>query len=268
MIIKIKSKSSEDGTPSVTIDTSNCIYLHTVRNALKLALELDGFDKNAINDILGLQEDVKVAPEESKYKTASQIACEVLKEKELNEQIRIQREESIRKSVKGYLDIIGPVIAAKVASPEEARYRTTDEIVCTELKEEQKPISETTKRFLDIVDSLPIVGGTFLQKEEQIKKLKEFRDYMLNRHASMSIQGVVDYYQKEIIEEKNFWVDFETVLHMKYPRNQKFKRQRLSEFVENTEYQDLTKEFKDMINAASISKNADDLRIDKNGVMS
>jgi hypothetical protein len=45
--------------PLVTIDTYNCTYPYAIRNAIKLALELDGYSKETINEVLGsIQQDV------------------------------------------------------------------------------------------------------------------------------------------------------------------------------------------------------------------
>jgi hypothetical protein len=232
MIIKIKGKNGERQSPTVKIDTKNCHYPYAIRNALKLALELDGYDKGTINDTLGLQEDVKVAPEEEKTtsendkilgsvfvpKNWSKIHKTALTKEELDREIkreieereRVWREESIHKSVKRYLDIIGPVIAAKTI---------------------------TSKENSEIDPEPALSNSSEPQSLDEIEGLEEFR--------------------KEL----------EIVMQMKYPRNQKYKRQLISEVVENLRFQGLTKEFKEMIHTASKSKNADDLRIDKNGVI-
>ena len=43
--------------PLVTIDTHTCTYPYAIRNAIKLALELDGYTKETINEVLGITQD-------------------------------------------------------------------------------------------------------------------------------------------------------------------------------------------------------------------
>jgi hypothetical protein len=40
--------------PLVTIDTHTCTYPYAIRDAIKLALELDGYSKETINEVLGI----------------------------------------------------------------------------------------------------------------------------------------------------------------------------------------------------------------------
>ncbi len=44
--------------PLVTIDTHTCTYPYAIRDAIKLALKLDGYDKETINEIFGIMPDV------------------------------------------------------------------------------------------------------------------------------------------------------------------------------------------------------------------
>ena len=63
MKIIVKNNSSERQSPEVTIDTSTCHYPYAIREALWLALELDGYDKETIKNVFNLQEDVKTEPQ-------------------------------------------------------------------------------------------------------------------------------------------------------------------------------------------------------------
>jgi len=51
MKIIVKNTNSERQSPEVTIDTSTCHYPYAIREALQLALELDGYDKETINEV-------------------------------------------------------------------------------------------------------------------------------------------------------------------------------------------------------------------------
>ena len=55
MKIIIEREQSESQTPIVTIDTKTCFYPYAIRNAIELALELDGYDKETINEVFGLR---------------------------------------------------------------------------------------------------------------------------------------------------------------------------------------------------------------------
>lgn len=44
--------------PLVTIDTHTCTYPNAIRDAIKLALELDGYTLETINEVLGITQDV------------------------------------------------------------------------------------------------------------------------------------------------------------------------------------------------------------------
>lgn len=63
MKIIVKNTNSERQSPEVTIDTSTCHYTYNIREALQLALELDGYDKETIKNVFNLQEDVKTEPQ-------------------------------------------------------------------------------------------------------------------------------------------------------------------------------------------------------------
>ena len=58
MKIIIERKQSESQTPIVTIDTKTCHYPYAIRNAITLALEIDGYDKGTINEVFGMGQDV------------------------------------------------------------------------------------------------------------------------------------------------------------------------------------------------------------------
>ena len=57
MKIIIKRDSQK---PIVTIDTKNCYYPYAIRDAMKLALELDGHSKETINEVFGIYPDVVI----------------------------------------------------------------------------------------------------------------------------------------------------------------------------------------------------------------
>lgn len=265
MIIKVREKNSERQSPVVTIDTSTCHHPYAIRDALKLALELDGYDKDTINDVLGLQEDVKVAPRKEPETTPLNNPFEKWVINNGSTSVPMQDEN------------LGTVFVPRnwVEITSAIKPSDTLKIDPDEKKEEYN------KETLSVRMS-----------EEQIKKVEALRDYIINSETIPSIQEIVEIsrtygfsendslidskpvpifkgeeLKKEILKRKKLYEDFETVIHMKYPRNQKYKRQRLSEFVENTKYPDLTEEFKKMIHTVAISKNADDLRIDKNGAI-
>ena len=58
MIITINRTNEERQTAIVTIDTKSCNYPYAIREALELALKLDGYDKETINEIFGIMPDV------------------------------------------------------------------------------------------------------------------------------------------------------------------------------------------------------------------
>jgi len=57
MKIIIERNQSERQTPIVTIDTKTCDYPYAIRDAMKLALELDGYTKETINEVFGIYPD-------------------------------------------------------------------------------------------------------------------------------------------------------------------------------------------------------------------
>ena len=64
MIITVKNKDGERQKPIVTIDTETCHYHYAIREAIELALELDGYTKETIDEVFGrYREDGKVEPE-------------------------------------------------------------------------------------------------------------------------------------------------------------------------------------------------------------
>ena len=58
MKIIIEREQSESQTPIVTIDTKTCFYPYAIRNAIELALKLDGYDKETIKEVFGIMPDV------------------------------------------------------------------------------------------------------------------------------------------------------------------------------------------------------------------
>ena len=60
MKIIIERNQSERQTPIVTIDTKTCYYPYAIRNALKLALEIDGYSEETINEVFGIFPDVVI----------------------------------------------------------------------------------------------------------------------------------------------------------------------------------------------------------------
>ena len=53
MKIIIERDQSETETPIVTIDTKTCYYPYAIRDAIELALEIDGYSKETINEVFG-----------------------------------------------------------------------------------------------------------------------------------------------------------------------------------------------------------------------
>ena len=60
MKIIIERNQSETQTPIVTIDTKTCHYPYAIRDAIELALELDGYTKETINEVFGIYPDVVI----------------------------------------------------------------------------------------------------------------------------------------------------------------------------------------------------------------
>ncbi len=61
--MKIIVKRNEQN-PEITIDLKDVHYAYAIRNALMLALQIDGFTQETINDVFNLGEDVKCQAEE------------------------------------------------------------------------------------------------------------------------------------------------------------------------------------------------------------
>lgn len=61
MKIIIERNQSESQTPIVTIDTKTCHYPYAIRDAIELALELDGYSKETINEVFNEEFDMQVA---------------------------------------------------------------------------------------------------------------------------------------------------------------------------------------------------------------
>jgi hypothetical protein len=51
MEITINRSNEERQSPIVVIDTKTCHYPYAIRNAIQLALELDGYAKDIINEV-------------------------------------------------------------------------------------------------------------------------------------------------------------------------------------------------------------------------
>jgi hypothetical protein len=58
MKIIIERNQTERQTPIVTIDTKTCHYPYAIRDAIKLALELDGYHKETINEVFNIRPEV------------------------------------------------------------------------------------------------------------------------------------------------------------------------------------------------------------------
>ena len=63
MKIIIEGDQIESQTPIITIDTINCHYAYAIRNAIQLALEIDGYTKETINEVFGIMYDSESKPE-------------------------------------------------------------------------------------------------------------------------------------------------------------------------------------------------------------
>ena len=59
MKIIIERNQSESQTPIVTIDTKTCHYPYAIRNAIELALEIDGYSKETIREVFGIMPDLE-----------------------------------------------------------------------------------------------------------------------------------------------------------------------------------------------------------------
>ena len=51
MNIEVKMKNGDMQMSVVTINTETCLYPHAIREAFKLALTLEGFDKRMIKEV-------------------------------------------------------------------------------------------------------------------------------------------------------------------------------------------------------------------------
>lgn len=63
MKIIIERNQSESQTPIVTIDTKTCHYPYAIRDAIELALELDGYGKDTINEVFDIMPDTVITEE-------------------------------------------------------------------------------------------------------------------------------------------------------------------------------------------------------------
>ena len=59
MKIIVEGNKNERQSPIVQLDLSTCHYPYAIREALELALELDGYDKSTIDDVFGRSVDAK-----------------------------------------------------------------------------------------------------------------------------------------------------------------------------------------------------------------
>ena len=60
--MKIVIKQNEQ-VAEHTIDTKDCVYPYAIKRAFILAMELDGFTKQTIDEVFGESEDAKCEPE-------------------------------------------------------------------------------------------------------------------------------------------------------------------------------------------------------------
>jgi hypothetical protein len=59
MIITINRTNEERQTAIVTIDTKSCNYPYAIREAIELALKLDGYSNNTIDEVFERNQDCK-----------------------------------------------------------------------------------------------------------------------------------------------------------------------------------------------------------------
>ena len=57
MKIEINRNNEESESAIVVIDTKTCNYPYAIRNAIELALKLDGYTKETIQEIFGIMPD-------------------------------------------------------------------------------------------------------------------------------------------------------------------------------------------------------------------
>lgn len=55
----IINRKLENETPKVTIDTKDCHYPYAIKDALEMALKLDGYSQETINEVFGIMPDVE-----------------------------------------------------------------------------------------------------------------------------------------------------------------------------------------------------------------
>jgi hypothetical protein len=66
MKITIERNEKEHQGANVTIDTKGLIYPYAIREALELAMEIDGYTKQGIAEVFGRMPDAKCNPSEEK----------------------------------------------------------------------------------------------------------------------------------------------------------------------------------------------------------
>jgi len=62
MEIIVKRNQDERQSPIVTIDLKTCHYPYAIRDALQLALQLDGYDISTIKEVFNQMPDTKCEP--------------------------------------------------------------------------------------------------------------------------------------------------------------------------------------------------------------
>lgn len=62
MKIIVERNQDEWQTPVVTIDLKTCYYPYAIRNAIELALELDGYDASTIKQVFNQMSDAMCEP--------------------------------------------------------------------------------------------------------------------------------------------------------------------------------------------------------------
>lgn len=97
MKITIERNDNEIQRPVVTINTETCHYPYAIRNALKLALELDGHDENTVSEVFGMMPDAKVCPEETDKESEDKLKdnIEHLNIQELAKLVTLYRKEEL-----------------------------------------------------------------------------------------------------------------------------------------------------------------------------
>jgi hypothetical protein len=59
MIITVDNSNTERQQAVVTIDTKHCIYPYAIREAIEVALRLDGYSEECIDSVFGRERDAK-----------------------------------------------------------------------------------------------------------------------------------------------------------------------------------------------------------------